>query len=245
MAKVFISYKYGDDQVWQGLDQKFWAEETDKDTGVITKETKATGRAYVNLLEAVMGKENILKGEKQDESLKGKTEDQIWETLKPRVHDSSVTLVLISRGMKDFFEPEAEQWMPNEIRYSLWQVPRGEKTSATNALLGVIVPDRNGSYGYIYEKSSCSDCGHIKVLNHKTNPHLFNILRGNIFNRKNDNGNTCQGAYCSSTIYDGDHSYLHLLTMEEFLKDRKYQDHIDKALQIKENKDSYWVEKTM
>lgn len=244
MAKIFISYKYGDDQVWQGLDQKYWAEETDKITGVVTRETKATGRAYVNFLEEVIGKENTLKGEKGDESLAGKTEEQIWEILKPRVHDSTVTLVVISPGMKDS-EPEGEQWMPNEIRYSLWEVPRGEKTSATNALLGVIIPGRDGTYNYIYGKSNCPHCSHIRMLNKQANPYLFNILRGNIFNRKEDNGNACSGLYCNSTIYNGDHSYLHLVTLEDFTKDNKSQEHIDKALEIKENKDSYNVEKTM
>jgi len=245
MAKIFISYKYGDDQVLQELDKKYWAEETNELTGVVTKETKATGRAYVNFLQEILGEENIHKGEKQDESLKGKSEEQIWELLKPRVHDSSVTLVVISRGMKDNFEPESEQWMPNEIRYSLWEVPRGEKTSATNALLGVIMPDRDGSYGYIYGKSDCPHCGHIKVLNKQNIPYLFNILKGNIFNRKNDNGCACQGTFCSSAIYNGDHSYIHLVTLEEFIKDGKHQNHIDKALEIKENADKYDIEKTM
>ena len=245
MAKVFISYKYEDDQVWQYLDQKYWAEETDNLTGLIKKETKVTGRAYVNFLEEVIGKENILKGEKQDESLKGKSEDQIWEILKPRVHDSSVTLIVISPGMKNLSEPESEQWIPNEIRYSLWEVPRGDKNSTTNALFGVILPNRSGTYEYIYEKSNCSHCGHIRMLNKQTNPHLFNILRGNIFNRKNDKGSKCQSVYCNSTIYNGDHSYLHLVTLEEFLKDGKHQEHIDKAIGIQGNSDNYEIEKTV
>ncbi len=147
--------------------------------------------------------------------------------------------------MKNVYEPESEQWIPNEIRYSLWEVERGEKTSATNALLGVIVPNREGNYEYIYGKSNCAHCGHIRMLNKRTNPHLFNILKNNIFNRKNDDGNACQGLSCNSTIYTGDHSYLHLVTLDEFIKDGKYQDHIDKVLEIKENIDQYDVEKTM
>ena len=51
MAKIFISYKYGDDQVWQGLDQNYWAVEEDPQTGEDVKIGEATGRAYVNLLE--------------------------------------------------------------------------------------------------------------------------------------------------------------------------------------------------
>jgi len=246
MAKIFVSYKYGDDQVWQGLDKKYWAEETDERTGIVKKEIKATGRAYVNFLQEILGEENIYKGEKQDESIKGKSEEQIWELLKSRVYDSSVTLVVISPGMKDPYESESEQWMPNEIRYSLWEVDRGDKTSITNALLGVIMPDRNGGYGYIYGKNDCPHCGHIRVLHKQTNPYLFNILKGNIFNRKNDNGRSCNGLFCNSTIYDSDeHSYLYLVTLEKFIKDGKHQDHINKALEIKKNIDQYDIEKTM
>ncbi len=245
MAKIFISYKYADDQVWQGLDQKYWAEETDEQTGIPIKETSATGRAYVNLLEEIIGRENILKGEKEDESLKGKSEDQIWELLKPRVHDSSVTLVVISPGMKDTIEPESEQYVPNEIRYSLWEVPRGDKTSTSNALLGVIIPDRDGNYSYIYGKSDCLHCAHVNLIDKYNNPYLFNILKGNIFNKKGEAGQRCVGGLCTTTVYDEGHSYLHLVTLEEFIKDGKHQDHIDKALEIKENKDQYDIEKTM
>lgn len=245
MAKIFITYKYGDDQVFQGLDQRYWAEETNEQTGITIKETKATGRAYVNFLEEIIGKENVLKGEKQDESLQGKSEDQIWEILKPRVHDSSVTLVVISPRMKDAIEPEHEQWMPNEIRYSLWEVPRGDKTSATNALLGVILPDITGGYGYIYGKSSCPHCANVNLIDKQNNPHLFNILKGNIFNKNEDDGQRCVGGLCATTVYGEGHSYLHLVTLEEFIKDGKHQEHIDKALEIKENKDQYDIEKTM
>lgn len=245
MAKIFITYKYGDSNIWQGLDQKYWAEETDVVTGQTIKETEATGRAYVNFLEEVIGKENILKGEKQDESLQGKSEDQIWEILKPRVHDSSITLVVISPGMKSSFEQETDQWMPNEIRYSLCEYDRGGKTSATNALLGIILPDRNGKYDYIYEKSNCDHCGHIRMLNKQSNPYLFNILRGNIFNRKSEEKSSCEGSFCNSIIYNGDHSYLHLVTLDEFIKDGKYQDHINKALELKENQNLYNIEKTI
>ena len=241
MAKVFISYKYGDDQVSQNLDRKYWAEETDEITGIIKKETKATGRAYVNFLEEQIGKENILKSEKQNESLKGKSEEQIWEILKPKVHDSTVTLIIITQGMKDLNEVESEQWIPNEIRYSLWEVDRGEKTSTTNALLGVIIPNRDNNYDYIYEKSNCQCCGHIKMLNKQNNQYLFNILKGNIFNRKNDSGSHCNG--CGSTIFTGDHSYLYLVTFNDFIG--RSQEHIENSLRIKGNWNQYNIEKSM
>lgn len=244
MAKIFVSYKYGDDQVYQGLDSKYWAEERDELTGVVTKAVSATGRAYVNYIEELIGRDNIYKGERDGESLKGKSEAQIWELLKPKVHDSTVTLVAISRGMRNMYEPESEQWIPNEIRYSLREQTRGEKTSATNALLGVILPDVDGKYGYIYGKNDCSHCGHIRVLNKQDNPYLFNILKGNIFNHKSGHSGTCSGPFCTSVIYNGDHSYMHLVTLEEFLQ--APQMHIDKAVEIKDKGDQHYeIEKTI
>lgn len=150
MAKIFISYKYGDNQVDQSIDQNYWAVETNPFTRKEEKINEATGRAYVNRIQELLANGNdIYKGEKEDESLEGKTDEQIWDILKPRIHDSSVTLVIISKGMKDFLKIESNQWIPTEIRYSLWEMTNGGKRSTTNALLGVIIPDRDGSYGYI------------------------------------------------------------------------------------------------
>lgn len=243
MAKIFISYKYADNQVWQGIDQKYWAIEENPWTGQKTRVNQATGRAYVNYLQEIIGEENVYKGEKENESLAGKSDDQIWEILKPKVHDSTVTLVVISPGMKDPNKSENSQWMPHEIRYSLREVERGERTSRTNALLGVVLPDYSGKYEYIFGKSSCQHCCNVRILNKYGNPYLFNILKGNIFNRKNDNGQPCQGLSCNTTIYEDGHSYLHLVTLKEF--ETESQKHIDTALKIKENADQYNIEKTI
>lgn len=240
MAKIFISYKYGDDQVSQDIDDKYWAIETDA-YGNEVRETKATGRAYVNKLEEVLGKDNILKGEKQDESLEGKSEPQIWELLKPRVHDSSITLALITRGMKEGGVAEKDQWIPNEIRYSLWEQERGGKNSLTNGLLGVIVPDRNGNYDHVYGQSDCTCCQNIQILKKYNNPYLFEILKGNIFNKKHDNGRKCDG--CSMRIYNGNHSYLKLVKWDEFIKDNNYEDYIKVVEDIKNEKDNYDIQK--
>jgi len=228
--KIFASYKFGDNQVYQNLDQKYWAENA----------LEATARGYVNWIEEVIGRDNIYKGESDGESLSGKTDEQIWEYLKPMVHDSTVTLVVISPGMKDVFEPETDQWIPQEVRYSLWEVDRGDRTSATNALLGVVLPDRNNSYGYVWGQSNCAHCQHIPMLNKE---HFFSILKGNIFNKKGDDGTVCQGALCYSRIYDGDHSYLHLVSFPDFITNPNV--HIDKALEIQSKKDEYEIEKSV
>ncbi len=230
MSKIFASYKFGDNQVYQGLPQNYWAENA----------KEATSRGYLNWIEEVIGEDNIYKGESDGEPLVGKTDDQIWEYLKPMVHDSTITLVVISPGMKNFLEPETKQWMPQEIRYSLWEVDRGGRTSTTNALLGVVLPDRENSYDYIWTQSNCAHCQHIPMLNKH---YLFNILKQNIFNKKGDDGTQCQGLLCPSTIYDGDHSYLHLVSFVDFIT--KPQTAIDKALEIKDKGDEYEIEKTI
>lgn len=238
MPKIFVSYKYADDQVYQGIDYRYWAEEKNEITGELTKAKKATVRAYVNYLEEIIGKDNIYKGERDGESLNGISEPQIWEQLKPKLYDSTVTLVVVSRGMRNPHEPEGAQWIPNEIRYSLREQTRDGRASAVNALLGVILPDVDGGYGYIYSKSDCPHCSHVRMLNKQDNPFLFTILKGNIFNRKSGYSGTCSGSFCNSVIYSGDHSYLHLATLEEFLQ--APQAHIDRAVEIKDQGDQYY-----
>jgi len=228
--KIFVSHKFGDNQVDQSLDQKYWAEDANE----------ATGRGYVNRIEEVVGQDNIYKGESDGESLVGKIDKQIWEYLKPKIHDSTVTIVAISRGMKDVSTVEADQWIPQEIRYSLWENDRGGRTSVTNALLGVIIPDRGGGIGYVWGNGNCDNCRNISILKVDC---LFGILHRNIFNKKADKGQQCRGLFCGTRIFTGNHSYLHLISFDEFIKDP--DTHITKALEIQTNKDNYDIEKTI
>lgn len=229
--KVFASYKFGDNQVYQeGLNSKYWAEGA----------TEATVRGYLNWIEEVVGEKNIYKGESDGESLEGKTLEQIWSYLKPRVYDSSVTLVVISPQMRDLYKEEEKQWMPQEIRYSLWEVDRGGRTSTTNGLLGVVLPDRNNRYDYVYQKSDCPNCQNISIINRSS---LFGILAGNIFNKKGDNGLECNDSSCYTVRFSGDHSYMPLVKFPTFMADP--HSFIKKAFEIREKGDEYEIEKTI
>lgn len=132
--KIFVSYKHGDNNV-----------------EALPSDGKNTiARSYVNYIENILigTSEHIYKGEHADEDLTGYSENCIWEHLKDKLYDTSVTIVLISPNMKEPYVREDYQWIPWEIKYSISRQHRGETTSQRNAILAVILPDRNGNYNY-------------------------------------------------------------------------------------------------
>ena len=133
--KIFVSYKYWDFDVKRLPGYSM---------------TYPHVRDYVDYIEdRITTKTNdIYKGEHDDEDLSDKTENYIWEKIKNKIYDSSLTIVLISPKMKDDYKWERNQWIPWEISYSLRETPRNDRCSHSNAILGVVLPDENGSYDY-------------------------------------------------------------------------------------------------
>ena len=85
MAKIFVSYKYGDGLV-EALDDEY-----KNSDGVIT------ARSYVSLFqEIIKGSDHINKGETDDASLENFKDSTIQTKLGRKIFDSSVTIVLIS-----------------------------------------------------------------------------------------------------------------------------------------------------
>lgn len=209
--KIFVSYKYADDQV----ENFVWY-------------TNATVRDYVDKFEEkVDSSDDIYKGESDDEDLSSLEEDTIWEKLKDRIYDSSVTIVFLSPGMKESWKTERDQWIPWEVSYSLKETSRKNKngdsvTSHSNAMLAVVLPDSNGSYSWYLESRTCCDS---KCTTHHTDI-LFTIIRKNKFNRsKNASKRTCDN---KETIWTGTCSYIEAVKWVDFIDD--YQKYVDKAV---------------
>lgn len=147
--KVFVSYKY-----------------KDNDVATIPNVTQPTWPCdYVNLISTnILSSDDIYKGEKSDEDISDWGDYLIWEHLKTKIYDSTITIVLISPNMKEPMKWQKSQWIPWEISYSLRETTRNDRTSHNNAILAVILPDKNGGYDY-YNKNN-----------------LFPILKSNIDN---------------------------------------------------------------
>ncbi|ENZ02554.1 hypothetical protein HMPREF1092_01789 [Clostridium thermobutyricum] len=205
--KIFVSYKYADDSVYN-----------------LKYNSNSTVRDYVDEFEAKLDEtDDIYKGESDGEDLSQLSEDVIWEKLKDRIYDSSLTIVFISPNMKVSGETDKRQWIPWEISYSLKEVSRRNKkgdsiTSKTNAMIAVVLPNINNSYSYYLEEKSCCTS---KCIMHHTNK-LFDILRKNKFNYKNPNINECDN---KDTIWHGKCSYIKAVKWCDFIQNiDKYVD---------------------
>ena len=214
--KIFVSYKHGDSNVEP-----------------INDET--TARDYVEELIELFEDDEIYKGE-GNEDLSEFKDETIESHLKDKIYDSSITLVLISPNMKDSWKKESDQWIPWEVSYSLKEITRNERTSQTNAVLAVVLPDLDSSYSYFLEEDTCQDC-HCRTLHTNT---LFQILKDNMFNIKEPEFNDCSN-HPSDTVYRGLSSYIHSVKWCDFIEDN------EKCLKtvegIRENIDDYNITK--
>lgn len=145
--KIFVSYKYKDNSVYPLSSYR---------SGFPFPYGNATTvRDYVDKLESYFDHtSNIYKGESDNEDLSRFSDDAIWEKLKDRIFDSSVTIVMISPNMREPRRSERSQWIPWEISYSLRETTRGDRTSHSNAILAVVLPDTEYQYNYFTEPHS-------------------------------------------------------------------------------------------
>lgn len=212
---IFVSYKYADDEVQH-----------------IVGCCPTTVRDYVDTLIEKLNDEtdHIYCGENTDDDLSYLSDDEIYDVLKDRMYRTTVTIVLISPGMKDPNKLDKSQWIPWEIYYSLRETTRHGRTSHRNAILAVVLPDKDSSYDYMIKEEYCCPGGCRSLSTHR----LFNILKYNMFNRKQDNGRVCENG---DTIYRGWSSYIHMVKWCDFIDDIDH--HIWIANMIRDSHENY------
>ena len=225
MAKIFISYKYADSNVRNLPSHGIY--------------TTTTVRHYVDYLQETISSYHINKGEQDGEDLSRFREETIASKLRDKIYDSTVTIVLISPEMKDQWKREEDQWIPWEIAYSLRESTRNGRTSHTNAMLAVVLPDSGGSYRYFIEENTCSRCN---CTTYKTGT-LFRILSANMFNRKEPEYSDCPNHIWGTKPQTGYSSYIHIVKWDDFIKMPIY--YIGVAKKIKDKIQEYDISKTV
>lgn len=220
--KIFVSYKYADANV-MALPQ------------IAGLYTPTTARHYVDLLQALLdADDHINKGENDNESLAEFKDGTIATKLKGKIYDSSVTIVLLSPNMKEMYASEEDQWIPWEISWSLRELNRDGRTSGTNAMLAVALPDASGNYDYAVVHGTCSLCN---CTTWQTNS-LFSIISKNMFNRKQPSLCSCAGHPYGGTPHLGNnHSFIYPVKWVDFVKNVGL--HIDTACAILNDVDAY------
>jgi len=214
--KIFVSYKYADNYV-RAL------------PGIYN----TTVRDYVDILQNKIDLgDHIYKGEDDGEDLSSLADSTIGSKLGDKIFDSTVTIVFISRAMKDN-TPENDQWIPWEVSYSLREQSREGKVSKTNAVLAVVLPDHFNSYEYFLQYNP--ECNSTTYMTNN----LFTILRENMFNQKNPDTRPCNG----NTIYSGYFSYIYSVKWDDFIG--SIDKYINIALDIWRNRDNYNLRKSV
>lgn len=227
--KVFVSYKYADNKVKNINENYSWY--------------TCKVRDYVTKLEELLKDktDHIYKGESDGEDLSQLSEDTIWDKLKNRIYDSTLTIVMLSKGMRVSYIEEKNQWIPREISYSLKEISRIDKqgnkvTSRTNALMAIILPDEYDSYEYFTSKKDCCSSG--CTTYYKNSGLIFTIMSENMFNQKKPDTNTCEN---NDTVYHGECHYMLCVRWDDFIKD--VDKYIDRAYEIQDNQDEYTIRK--
>jgi energy-converting hydrogenase A subunit M len=214
--KIFVSYKYADNLVRK-----------------IPNIYNTTVRDYVDILQSKIDvSDHINKGEDDGEDMSTLADSTIASKLGDKIFDSTVTIVFISKGMKEN-TIEDDQWIPWEISYSLKEQSRNYGNSKTNAVLAVVLPDNFGSYEHFIKNNE--ECGSRTLLTNS----LFTILKENMFNVKNPEKRECNG----NTIYSGYSSYIYSVKWDDFIVN--IDKYIEISVEIWRNRTNYNLRKTV
>ena len=139
---------------------------------------------------------------------------------------------MISPNMREINRSDSSQWIPWEVSFSLKETTRSDRTSHSNAMLAIVLPDRNGSYDYYLTKNCCdSTTHHIDKL--------FKIIRENKFNIKSPNKIFCRE--CNNYHYFGSCSYIKAIKWSDFINSPN--NHIEQAIERQTNIEDYEITK--
>jgi hypothetical protein len=202
---VFVTYKFSDSNVCS------------PEGASDINNKKYTVRDYVDYLEKVIKETNwaYYKGEELQPTVQGISQEHIRKRLAPNIQESNITVCFISPGMKNYHLKEKYQWMPWEIALSL---------ERPNAMLGIVLPDKNGSYEYFLKGEICRT------------GRVFGILRRNINNKKDglprsyDTGNS---------KYHKSLSYIKIVRWNEFIE--KHQEYMEEAQETQKQANTYRI----
>ncbi len=156
---------------------------------------------------------NIYNGEDGfSEDLTGLKADTIKERLKGMIHGCTVMIVLISPHMNQ------SKWIPWEISYGLKDITRDDIRSRRNGLIGVILPNKQGSIKYFRTNNECDQLLYSTAI-------VPSILNDNRFNKKNDDLVTL--TKCGNSFNKDWSSYVSYYSWDEFID--KMDDYIENA----------------
>ena len=220
--KIFVSYKYADRHVQH-----------------LPNTINTTARDYVDRLQDLIEEtDNIYQGEDDGEDMSSLEDATIGSKLGDKIFDSSVTLVLISKGMREENKPEKDQWIPWEISYSLKEQSRQGERSRTNAVLAVVLPDENERYDYFITDNRCGNCC-CRTLN---TSFLFEILQENMFNIKNPTLLECNK---NSKVYTGESSFIKSVKWKDINNKESFNKYLDIAIEIRNHINDYDIRKNI
>lgn len=150
------------------------------------------------------------------------TSENIKENLKDMIYGTSVTIVVISPNIKD------SKWIDWEIEYSLKEIKRGDATSRTNGVVGVIMK-HNGNYEWLVTLSEKDDGCSVRTIDDSV---LYKIINKNRYNLKGD-AYACE--HCKT--YDQlNGSYISLINEDLFIENPvKYIENAYEKCQKTEN----------
>ena len=230
--KIFVTYKYGDSNVcpllWVNVGQGL---------GVFGGGRETTVRHYVDELQGMLAfDDHINKGECDGEDLSHFKDSTIESQLRAKIYDSSITIVMISPNMKELYTLESDQWIPWEISYSLKECTRNGRTSKSNALLAIVLPDKYNNYSYYIQYKRCCFAGcRLYSLDN-----VFQIIAKNMFNTKAPSYMACTSG---ERIFEGPSSYIHTVTWSDFKMNPDL--HLGIATEINNNISNYNLVKSV